>query len=85
MPFPSAIDLSKNRKYLRYALPPLLLLIVILFINANLITDSTARIINNNKNFEPGAFFLPGGTDQLKAVQFEDFPLPLWWKGATAQ
>ena len=76
VPFPNAIDLSKNRKYLRYALPPLLLLIVILFINANLITDSTARLINNNKNFErPAPFSFQVDADQLKAVQFEDFPL----------
>ncbi|MEL6986642.1 MAG: DUF4175 domain-containing protein, partial [Bacteroidota bacterium] len=31
VPFKSAIDLKKNRKYLRYALPPLLCLIVLLF------------------------------------------------------
>ena len=82
VPFPSAIDLSKNRKYLRYALPPLLLLIVILFINANLITDSTARIINNNKNFErPAPFSFQVAADQLKAVQFEDFPLTVMVEG----
>ncbi|MCB0578287.1 MAG: DUF4175 domain-containing protein [Phaeodactylibacter sp.] len=82
VPFPNAIDLSKNRKYLRYALPPLLLLIVILFINANLITDSTARIINNNKKFEkPAPFSFHVDAGQLKAVQFEDFPLAVEVKG----
>ncbi|MCO6476337.1 MAG: DUF4175 domain-containing protein [Phaeodactylibacter sp.] len=76
VPFPNAIDLSKNRKYLRYALPPLLLLIVILFINANLITDSTVRIINNGQNFEkPAPFSFQVNKEALKAVQFEDFPL----------
>ena len=31
VPFKAAIDLSKNRKYLRYALPPLLVFLGILF------------------------------------------------------
>ncbi len=82
VPFPNAIDLSKNRKYLRYALPPLLLLVTILFINANLITDSTARIINNNKKFErPAPFSFKVEADQLKVVQFEDFPLTVKVEG----
>lgn len=82
VPFPSAIDLSKNRRYLRYALPPLLLLVIILFINANLITDSTARIINNNRNFErPAPFSFVVDSEELKAVQFEDFPLTVKVEG----
>ncbi|MCB9038106.1 MAG: DUF4175 domain-containing protein [Lewinellaceae bacterium] len=82
VPFPNAIDLSKNRKYLRYALPPLLLLIVILFINANLITDSTSRIINNNKAFKkPAPFSFQVENSQLKAIQFEDFPLAVRIEG----
>ncbi|MCB0586232.1 MAG: DUF4175 domain-containing protein, partial [Phaeodactylibacter sp.] len=82
VPFPNAIDLTKNRKYLRYALPPLLLLIIILFINANLITDSAARIINNDRKFEkPAPFSFHVEADELKAVQFEDFPLAVRVEG----
>ncbi len=82
VPFPNAIDLTKNRKYLRYALPPLLLLIIILFINANLITDSTVRIINNGKDFEkPAPFSFQVSNEELKAVQFEDFPLTVKVEG----
>jgi hypothetical protein len=76
VPFKNAIDLSKNRKYLKYALPPLLLLLMILFINANLITDSTNRLINNNKDFEkpaPFSFILENQTPSV--VQFDDYPL----------
>ncbi len=76
VPFKNAIDLSKNRKYLRYALPPLLLLILILFINANLITDSTTRIINNERDFErPAPFSFVLENEALNVVQFEDYPL----------
>jgi len=52
VPFRSAIDLSKNRKYLKYALPPALILIVIFFASPTMITEPTHRIINNNIEFE---------------------------------
>jgi hypothetical protein len=76
VPFRSAIDLSQNRKYLRYALPPLLLLLVVLFAAPSLIKDSTARLINHKKEFEkPAPFHFEIAKDDLKVVQYEDFPL----------
>lgn len=76
VPFKKAIDLSKNKKYLRYALPPLLLLLLILFVNSALITDSTNRLINNNEDFErPAPFHFQVENKNLSVVQFEDFPL----------
>lgn len=76
VPFKSAIDLSSNRKYLRYALPPLLLLLVILFAAPSLIKDSTTRLINNNKDFEREApFHFRIQENDLTVVQFEDYPL----------
>ena len=82
VPFRNAIDLSKNRKYLRYALPPLMLLLLILFINANLITDSTTRLINNNKDFEkPAPFSFVLEKNNPSVVQFEDYPLTVKVEG----
>jgi hypothetical protein len=76
VPFRSAIDLSQNRKYLRYALPPLLLLLVVLFAAPSLIKDSTARLINHKKEFEkPAPFQFEILQEDLKVVQYEDFPL----------
>ena len=51
VPFKAAIDYRSNRKYLKYALPPFLLLLLLLFAAPSLITDSTNRIINNNVDF----------------------------------
>ncbi|MFT7452862.1 MAG: hypothetical protein ACI9VN_003598, partial [Patescibacteria group bacterium] len=48
VPFPTAINLSQNKKYLRYALPPLLLLLIVLFAAPSIIKDSTNRLINNS-------------------------------------
>ncbi|MEM8526503.1 MAG: DUF4175 family protein [Bacteroidota bacterium] len=76
VPFRNAIDLGQNRKYLRYVLPPLMLLIVILFAAPSLIKDSTTRLINNGKKYErPAPFHFTVEEDGLQVVQYQDFPL----------
>ncbi len=83
VPFQKAIDLSQNRKYLRYALPPLLLLLLILLVNASLITDSTRRIIQNDREFEkPAPFHFLVPQEKLQVVQYEDFPLTVKVEGS---
>lgn len=74
VPFRKAIDLSKNRKYLRYALPPLLLLIIILFAAPSMIKDSTNRLINNDKEFEREApFNFIVDADEMEVIQFDNY------------
>jgi len=73
VPFKSAIDLGKNKKYLRYALPPALMLLVLLLGAPSLITEPTHRLINNDKEFERAApFHFSSVGDQLDVVQYED-------------
>jgi len=82
VPFKSAIDLSKNRKYLKYALPPFLLLIFVLFAAPSIITDSTHRIINNGKEFERKALFsFDLNQEKMEVVQFEDYVLDISTSG----
>ena len=50
VPFKAAIDLSRNRKYLRYALPPLLLLLFLLIAAPSLLRDSTRRMVSSDKS-----------------------------------
>ena len=53
-----------------------------LFVNANLITDSTNRLINNGKEFEkPAPFSFQLENENLEVVQFEDFSLTVKVKG----
>ncbi len=76
VPFQSAIDLNKNRRYLKYALPPLLLLVVVLFTAPSIITESSERIINNDKKYAkaaPFAYILE--ENELKVVQYQDYEL----------
>ncbi|MBR9922948.1 MAG: DUF4175 domain-containing protein [Bacteroidetes bacterium] len=77
VPFKKAIDLSQNRKYLRYAMPPFLILLGLLFLNPTLITDSTSRLIRNNEHFERPALFHFNllESEDLEVVELEDFPI----------
>ncbi|PHI21371.1 DUF4175 domain-containing protein [Lewinellaceae bacterium SD302] len=83
VPFRSAIDLSQNRRYLKYALPPLFIFLGILFAAPSLISDSTRRLINSNEDFErPAPFsFKLKNTDKLNVVQFGDYKLEVEVEG----
>ncbi len=76
VPFKSAIDLGKNKKYLRYALPPALMLLVILLGAPSLITEPTHRLINNDLQFEREApFHFSTSSNKLDVVQYEDITI----------
>jgi hypothetical protein len=82
VPFKNAINLAQNKRYLWYALPPLLLLLLILFVNASLIKDSTARLINNDKEFARQApFHFSVENKNLTVVQYSDFLLNVTVEG----
>jgi hypothetical protein len=76
VPFKSAINLGKNKKYLKYALPPLLLIIGFLFVAPSVLTESSSRIIKNTQEFAPDApFAFEIENPELKVRQFEDYTL----------
>lgn len=82
VPFKAAINLSQNRKYLRYALPPLLLLLILLFAAPSIIRDSTFRLLNSGKEFfRPAPFKFVLEEKKLSVVQFGDFPLKVRIEG----
>ncbi len=83
VPFKNAIDLSNNRKYLRYALPPLLLLLLVFLMAPSLITESTNRLISIGEEFErPAPYRFLLDEENLSVVQFDDFPLEVKVEGA---
>jgi hypothetical protein len=57
VPFTAAIDLKQNRRYLKYALPPLLILVLLLAINPRLVSEGTDRLVNYNEEYIPVAPF----------------------------
>lgn len=76
VPFTSAVDFSENKKYLKYALIPVLAITVILFAAPSIITDGTKRLVKHSDYFEkeaPFQFVIANG--DLKTVTQEDFEL----------
>jgi hypothetical protein len=76
IPFSSAIDLTRNKKYLKYALIPLLLFFSVLFSAPGIITESTERLIKHGTYFErqlPFKFNIKN--KELKIPQQDDFLL----------
>lgn len=82
VPFPTAINLSLNKKYLRYALPPLLIIAGIMLTAPSILTESTTRIIKNTEEFVPDApFDFIVENPSLQVKQFENFELKVTTKG----
>lgn len=80
--FSKAIDLTKNKKHLKWVLPPLLILTGLFMVAPSLIQDSTQRIIRNNEDFEramPFEFIVQN--EQLQVAQNENFSLQVLTEG----
>ncbi len=76
IPFSSAVDFSENRKYLKYALLPILIITVILFAAPSIITDGTKRLVKHSEYFEKEAPFQFVITNtELKTVAQQDYEL----------
>lgn len=82
IPFSNAIDLKGNRKYLKYALPPVFIILIFLLAAPSIITEPTTRILNHSNQFEktaPFQFVLEN--DILQAIQQEDYQIKLKIEG----
>ena len=83
VPFTNAIDLRRNTRYLRYALPPLALLLVLLFAAPSLITGPTQRLLDHRSEFVPEApFRFVLLNDTLEVPEQQDFEVVLEMQGA---
>mgnify|MGYP002033352632 FL=1 len=81
--FKRAINLTINKKQIRWIVAPILI-IILLFISGNeyILTESSARIINHNTFFEPEPpFKYVILNNDLKFIQFEDFKLKIQLTG----
>ncbi|HWY12961.1 MAG TPA: DUF4175 domain-containing protein, partial [Bacteroidia bacterium] len=83
VPFSSAINIADNKKYLKYALPPLFLTIAIAVIWPNVISKSTSRLMHHQTYFESEApFTFNIQNNSLKAMQQQDFVLKVKLEGS---
>jgi len=81
VPFASAINLNENRRYLKYALIPFLVLVGIFAISPAVLTDSTRRIVSHGTYFEPQAPFAFNVNTELIALEGEDYTLNIRLSG----
>lgn len=82
IPFVSAIKISENKKYLRYALLPLATVTVIAFAAPSILTDGSERFIKHNQFFKKKAPFNFNIINKnLDAVQGDDFDLEVKLSG----
>ena len=82
VPFYRAVDLSVNRKYLKYALLPLVLIGLLLLSAPEVLQQGSARIIANNVEFHPPApFSFVVDTSKLHVLQYDDFTFEVQTKG----
>lgn len=78
VPIGSAIDLSRNRRYLRFLLPPLMAGIFILVAAPNVFKESTQRLLQPTTEFEkPAPFNFLIKNTSLKALRNSDFTLTI--------
>lgn len=74
--FPSAIDLRENNRYLKWAIPPAAVIIIIAFTAPSVLTESTARLIHHNTFYAPKSpFQFQISNKELEAVQGQDLKL----------
>jgi len=76
IPFIAAIDFSQNRKYLKFAIVPIVLLVLILFTAPGFITDPTTRLLKHNTYYEKmPPFQFNVLNKKMTSFQQEDFQL----------
>ena len=82
IPFHSAINFSINKRYLRFALPPLLVLLFLLFYSPRVITEPSRRIINYDVKYEEKApYSFEILNKKLDVLEEADFDLRIQVKG----
>ena len=82
VPFLSAIDLKGNKKYLKYALPPLAVLLVLLLVAPRTVTEPSRRIVNYGVVYEkPAPFTFVVLNESLTVQQGADVTLEVTTEG----
>lgn len=81
-PFIKAIHFEKTTKYLKWAIIPVLVFILIFSIKSEVITEPTKRIVNYEKTYEkPAPYSIEIVNQKLLSFQHEDYTLKLKVEG----
>lgn len=78
VPFSSAIDLRENRKYLKWVLPPLAVIIILLFAAPSILTKPTERLIRHGQIIaEEAPFTISVKNENLTAAENSDYTVSI--------
>lgn len=79
IPFKKAINLSKNRKYLKYAILPFIIwLLVWITGNISIFNNSLTRVVQHNTQFEPPApFYFDIKNSDLQVIEGKNYKLSI--------
>lgn len=76
IPFVNAVDIKANRKYIKYAMIPVIFILTILLARPGAITETSKRIIKYNTFYEvPAPFSFEITNSKLEVLQQQDFDL----------
>ncbi len=82
VPFSSAIDLRENRKYLKWALPPVAIILVLLFAAPSILTKPTQRLIKHGQLIvEEAPFQIAVVNANLQTPENTDFTVEIELSG----
>jgi len=82
VPFVKAVDFRKNRKYVKFALIPLSVFVILLFSAPSVIKSPTERLLNYNKEFPvPPPFSFNILNDSLSTIRQKDYTLQVKVEG----
>ena len=75
--FTKAVDFRQNKKYLRYLIAPVVIILILLLSgNRNVLTQGTQQVINYNREFVPEMpFQIFLENDALEVIKNQDFEL----------
>ncbi len=84
IPFQSAINFTINKRYLKFTLPPLFVLVFLAFYSPDIITKPSERIIHYEQEFkEKAPYEFDIQNETLTVVENDDFELSVIVKGNT--
>jgi len=76
IPFVNAVDFKSNSKYLKYALIPVFIILIVLLARPKAITETSTRILKYNTYYEkPAPFKFEIENRKLEVLQQQDFDL----------
>jgi hypothetical protein len=76
VPITRAIDLSRNKRYIPYLLPPVIIAIIIMVVAPNIFSEASQRLLQPTKTFEkPAPFKFIIDEKQLLAVRNADLTI----------